>query len=249
MGAPGERPRGVPPAPFAVDGGRRGGEGLVARVVAVSADLMLGSRVDGALSAAGHEVALSASLAEASLEGADLIVADLDGESAEALAAAGVPVLGYYSHVDVETRRAAEAAGVDAGRAALADGARAAGPGRGAAGGLRTVPQPAGAPPRAAPRSAAGTPHRPPAASRAGRARDPSAPRRAGPGGRRRRGAGRAAGRAAAPPVRRGRGRERTRPGPRGPLRGGGPRSGSPSWSPGPPSPPARTSGRSSSVR
>jgi len=85
----------------------------VARVVAVSADLMLGSRVDGALSAAGHEVALSASLAEASLEGADLIVADLDGESAEALAAVGVPVLGYYSHVDVETRRAAEAAGVD----------------------------------------------------------------------------------------------------------------------------------------
>jgi hypothetical protein len=85
----------------------------VARVVAVSADLMLGSRVDAALSAAGHEVALSGSLAEAPLEGADLIVADLDGESAEALAAAGVPVLGYYSHVDVETRRAAEAAGVD----------------------------------------------------------------------------------------------------------------------------------------
>ena len=40
-------------------------------------------------------------------------MADLDAENPEALVGLGVPVLGYYSHVDVETRRGAEAAGVD----------------------------------------------------------------------------------------------------------------------------------------
>jgi len=85
----------------------------VARVVAVSADLLLGSKVEAMLSAAGHEVTLSPALAEAVLEEADLIVADLDSENPEALVDLGIPVLGYYSHVAVETRRAAEAAGVD----------------------------------------------------------------------------------------------------------------------------------------
>lgn len=65
------------------------------------------------LSAAGHDVTLSPSLAEAPLDSADLLVADLDAESAEALVGIGVPVLGYYSHVEVETREAALAAGVD----------------------------------------------------------------------------------------------------------------------------------------
>jgi hypothetical protein len=85
----------------------------VARVIAIAPDLLLGSRVEATLSAAGHEVSLAPSLAEAPLEGAELLVADLDGESPETLAAAGMPVLGYYSHVDAETRRRAEAAGVD----------------------------------------------------------------------------------------------------------------------------------------
>jgi hypothetical protein len=85
----------------------------VARVVAVAADLMLGSKVEATLSAAGHDVTLSPSLQEAPLEEADLIVADLDVENPEALVGLGVPVLGYYSHVNVETREAAEAAGVD----------------------------------------------------------------------------------------------------------------------------------------
>ncbi len=65
------------------------------------------------LSAAGHDVVPAASLADASLDEVDLVVADLDAEDPQALGALGVPVLGYYSHVDVETRRAAEAAGVD----------------------------------------------------------------------------------------------------------------------------------------
>jgi hypothetical protein len=85
----------------------------VARVVAVAADLMLGSKVEATLSAAGHDVTLSPSLQEAPLEGADLLVADLDVENPEALVGLGVPVLGYYSHVNVETKAAAEAAGVD----------------------------------------------------------------------------------------------------------------------------------------
>jgi hypothetical protein len=85
----------------------------MARVVAVAADLMLGSKVEATLSAAGHEVSLSPSLQEAPLAGADLLVADLEVESPEALVAVGIPVLGYYSHVDVDTGAAAKAAGVD----------------------------------------------------------------------------------------------------------------------------------------
>ena len=85
----------------------------MARVVAISSDLLLGSKVEAMLSAAGHEVTLSPSLAAASLEGTELIVADLDAESPDALVGHGVPVLAYYSHVDVKTRQAAEAADVD----------------------------------------------------------------------------------------------------------------------------------------
>jgi len=66
----------------------------VARVLAISSDLLLGSKV-------------------APLDGTDLIVADLDAEDATALVGHGVPVLGYYSHVDVETKQRAETAGID----------------------------------------------------------------------------------------------------------------------------------------
>ncbi len=84
----------------------------MARVLAV-ADLMLGSKVEATLTAAGHEVALAPSLQAADLAGVELLVADLDSESPEALVGLGVPVLGFYSHVNAETRAAAEAAGVD----------------------------------------------------------------------------------------------------------------------------------------
>jgi hypothetical protein len=84
----------------------------VARIAAIAADLLLGSKVEGMLAAAGHEVSLSASLAEAPLDDAELIVADLDVENPDALVGLGIPVLGYYSHVDVETKRAAESAGI-----------------------------------------------------------------------------------------------------------------------------------------
>ncbi len=74
---------------------------------------MLGSRVQEALGAVGHEVVTAPAIEETTWEGVDLIVADLDVENPEALVGLGVPVLGYYSHVDVETKEAAEAAGVD----------------------------------------------------------------------------------------------------------------------------------------
>ena len=105
MGPAGERSRGVPRA--ALDLSR------VARVLSISTDLMLGSRVQETLRAAGHEVVAAASIEEGGRDGIDLIVADLDAGNPEALVGLGVPVLGYYSHVDVETRKVAEAAGVD----------------------------------------------------------------------------------------------------------------------------------------
>jgi hypothetical protein len=85
----------------------------VARVVAVAPDLLLGSKVEAMLTAAGHDVTLSSSLAEAPLDGAELLVADLDTENPEALVGLGVPVLGYYSHVNTGTKQTADAAGID----------------------------------------------------------------------------------------------------------------------------------------
>jgi len=101
----------------------------MARVLALTADLLFGSQVQGALAAAGHEArlvgdeaALRAALAEP-VEAAALLVdltdPTLDGAGAlERLRAGGqlggqVRTLGYYSHVDVEARRGAEAAGFD----------------------------------------------------------------------------------------------------------------------------------------
>lgn len=85
----------------------------MARVLSIATDLMLGSKVTETLGAAGHEVVSSPSMEETTWDGIDLIVADLDVENPEALVGLGMPVLGYYSHVDVETKKAAEAAGVD----------------------------------------------------------------------------------------------------------------------------------------
>jgi hypothetical protein len=85
----------------------------VARIVAVAPDLLFASRIEGTLEAAGHRVDLAPSLAEAPLQAADLLVADLEIENAEALVGLGMPVLGYYQHTNVDVREAAEAAGVD----------------------------------------------------------------------------------------------------------------------------------------
>ena len=104
MGPAGERARRVPPASVDL---------ALARLLSIATDLMLGSRVEETLKAAGHEVVSSASIEETSWDGIDLIVADLDAGNPEALVGLGMPVLGYYSHVDVETKKTADAAGVD----------------------------------------------------------------------------------------------------------------------------------------
>ena len=83
----------------------------MARILAVVPDLMLSSRVVEALASAGHQVDVVPSLPESS--GAEAIVCDLDVVDPAEVAAAELPSLGFYSHVDVDRRRSAEAAGVD----------------------------------------------------------------------------------------------------------------------------------------
>ena len=85
----------------------------MARVVALVPDLMLASRVEATLVGAGHEVTLSAGLGAQPVAEADLIVADVDEVDPALVVNRGLPVLGFYRHTDPETRRRAEAAGVD----------------------------------------------------------------------------------------------------------------------------------------
>lgn len=82
----------------------------MARVAVVVPDLMLQSRVVETLGASGHDVEIAASPDAAA--GAELIVADVNEVDPAALAAQGVPVLGFHQHTDPESRAVAEAAGV-----------------------------------------------------------------------------------------------------------------------------------------
>ncbi len=91
----------------------------MARVLAVFDDLLLGSNVVGLLRSAGHDVRLvgPAAVAGEAETGADVVVVDLGSagfDGVEVAASAGTGRrLGVYSHVHVEQRRAAEAAGFD----------------------------------------------------------------------------------------------------------------------------------------
>jgi len=86
----------------------------VARIVALAPDLIFASRIGETLTAAGHDVQVASSISEATgLGEAEVLIADLDREPPEAVVGLGAPVLGFYSHVEVETRQRAEAAGVD----------------------------------------------------------------------------------------------------------------------------------------
>jgi hypothetical protein len=103
----------------------------MARVVALVPDLLFGSRVQGALTAGGHEVELIGDadrlrgrLAERGRSAVavlvvDLTNGDLDGAGiVEALLGDGGPprpprTLGFYAHVDVSVRERAERAGFD----------------------------------------------------------------------------------------------------------------------------------------
>jgi hypothetical protein len=77
----------------------------VARVGLISPDLLFGSKVEGALRAAGHEVVHGT-------DGVGAVVVDLTQGDVPA-PPEGVPALGFYSHVEQDVRRAAEAAGYD----------------------------------------------------------------------------------------------------------------------------------------
>jgi hypothetical protein len=81
----------------------------VARVALLCPDLLFGSKLQGALRAAGHEPVAPG-------EDAELLVVDLtDDADARIAQAAGVaaPRLGFYSHVEQDVRRRAEEAGFE----------------------------------------------------------------------------------------------------------------------------------------
>ena len=81
----------------------------MARVALLCPDLLFGSKLQGALRAAGHEPVAPG-------EDAQLLVVDLtddaDARIAQA-AGAGIPRLGFYSHVEQDVRRRAEEAGFE----------------------------------------------------------------------------------------------------------------------------------------
>jgi CheY-like chemotaxis protein len=88
----------------------------VARVLLVTGDLLFGSKLDGALRAAGYEVTVAGPAAALECAAAaDVLVLDLqaDGLDLAALAGSGPRTLGYYSHVDADVRDAALAAGIE----------------------------------------------------------------------------------------------------------------------------------------
>ncbi len=97
----------------------------MARVALLCPDLLFGSKVEGALTAAGHDVRRldteDAARAEAARR--DVLVVDLTAEDFDGAVLVesmkmgreleGIPTLGFYSHVDQDTRRRAEQAGFD----------------------------------------------------------------------------------------------------------------------------------------
>jgi hypothetical protein len=84
----------------------------VARVLAIAPDLFFASKIDSTLRAAGHEVTIVTG-GEQPLPKADVVIVDLDHADSGIAPPPGTPSLGFYSHVDVETRRRAEEAGFD----------------------------------------------------------------------------------------------------------------------------------------
>lgn len=114
MGPPGVGPAGVPPP-----------AGTVSRVALLCADLLLGSNLEGAIRAAGHDVTRydGEDMARAAVDEVDVLVVDLAADSFDGAVLVesmrmgreldGVATIGFYPHVDQETRRRAEQAGFD----------------------------------------------------------------------------------------------------------------------------------------
>jgi DNA-binding NarL/FixJ family response regulator len=102
----------------------------MARVAALVPDLLFGSRVQGSLLAAGHDVELigeqerlSDRLRDPDAPPVSVLVVDLTSEGldraglvqslSQAGELAGIRTLGFYSHVDTAMRERAEQAGFD----------------------------------------------------------------------------------------------------------------------------------------
>ena len=97
----------------------------MARLALLEPDLLLGSRLVATLEAAGHEVELCSEDEEAwaAAERCDALLVDLGNDEVDGIALVdsmraggelrGKPALGFYPHVEEETRRRAQGAGFD----------------------------------------------------------------------------------------------------------------------------------------
>lgn len=93
----------------------------MARVVAYVPDLLFGSNVVGALTAAGHETVLVSDEngLRRELDSAQALVIDLTADAGERIERVngtpheGIKTLAFYSHVEADVRAAAEQAGFD----------------------------------------------------------------------------------------------------------------------------------------
>jgi hypothetical protein len=83
----------------------------MALIAACVDDLFFAAKVKETLTSAGHEVVLL-TRGQAPPEQAEALVVDLHDPRARELArSAGLPALGFYSHVDAEAKRRGEEAG------------------------------------------------------------------------------------------------------------------------------------------
>jgi hypothetical protein len=85
----------------------------MARVLAIAPDLFFASKIDATLRAAGHDVTVVSWVEGPLPNDPQVMIVDLDNTDWEAGLPTGLPKLGFYSHVDVATRRRAEEAGFD----------------------------------------------------------------------------------------------------------------------------------------
>lgn len=97
----------------------------MARVALLCPDLLFGSKVEGALRSAGHDVTRfdGEDMARAAVPESDVLVVDLTDDNFDGSILVesmrmgreleGKATLGFYSHVDQQTRRRAEEAGFD----------------------------------------------------------------------------------------------------------------------------------------
>ena len=85
----------------------------MAHVLAIAPDLFFASKIDATLGVAGHEVTIVSRMDQAPSAAPDVVIVDLDNTDLGGGLPAGTPTLGFYSHVDVDTRRRADAAGFD----------------------------------------------------------------------------------------------------------------------------------------